>query len=159
MSQPVSRCQSNSCFSKSLAIEVLSKAEPISHLATQHQVSRKFSINKATKQEALDEVFSSSNNEQAVLFYVPVTQTWLFQLNKSVNPLCHCAGVVELLRDAIFPSVWEQSIIVFRWLLSKQQQLTSPKICLIFAWGYTMKFSKAATRLGEWMLAPLTAIY
>jgi len=81
----VGRCQSNSCFSKSLAIEVLSKAEPISHLATQHQVSRKFLYQQGHKaDEALDEVFSSSNNEQAVLFYVPVTQTWLFQLNKSV---------------------------------------------------------------------------
>jgi len=37
--------------------------------------------------------------------------------------------------------------------------LTSPKICLIFAWGYTMKFSKASNPSGEWMLAPLTAIY
>jgi len=72
---------SNSCFSKSLAIEVLSKAEPISHSTS----GRKF-LNKATKQTRRLMVFSSSNNEQAVLFYVPVTQTWLFQLNKSVNP-------------------------------------------------------------------------
>jgi len=88
-----------------LAIEVLSKAEPISHLATQHQVSRKFLYQQGHKaDEALDEVFSSSNNEQAVLFYVPVTQTWLFQLNKSVNPHLplFLPRVVELLQDVFF---------------------------------------------------------
>jgi len=59
-----------------LAIEVLSKAEPISHLATQHQVSGFLYQQGHKADEALDEVFSSSNNEQAVLFYVPVTDVF-----------------------------------------------------------------------------------
>ena len=43
MSQPTSVAASLSPGSrKSLAIEVLSQAEPTSHLAAQHQVSRKF---------------------------------------------------------------------------------------------------------------------
>jgi len=58
---------------------VLSKAEPISHLAAQHQVSRKFSIRGHKANEALDEAFSASSKEQEV-FYLPVTQTWLLQL-------------------------------------------------------------------------------
>jgi len=63
-------------------------------------VSRKFLINNARKLLALDEVFSDAKKEEEVLFYLPVTQTWLFQLNKSA-PICHCSyrGVVELLRD------------------------------------------------------------
>ena len=87
---------------KSLAIEVLSKAEPVSHLAAQHQVSRKFLYQQRQKaEEALDEVFRDAKKEQEVLFYLPVTQTWLFQLILALVLICHCSyrGVVELLRD------------------------------------------------------------
>jgi len=62
-------------------------AEPISHLAAQHQVAGSSSINNARKLcVALDEVFSDAKKEEEVLFYLPVTQTWLFQLNKSASP-------------------------------------------------------------------------
>ncbi len=54
---------------KSLAIEVLSKTEPVSQLAMQHQVSRKFLYQQGRKaDEALEEAFSSPNKEQEVLF-------------------------------------------------------------------------------------------
>lgn len=103
MSQPTSVAASLFPTSrKSLAIEVLSKAEPISHLAAQHQVSRKFLYQQGHKaNEALSEAFSASSNEQEVLFYLPVTQTWLFQLILALILICHCSyrGVVELLRD------------------------------------------------------------
>lgn len=66
---------------KSLAIEVLSKVEPVSQLAAQHQVSRKFLYQQGHKANAvLDETFSSSTNKPEVLFYLPVTKTWLWQL-------------------------------------------------------------------------------
>lgn len=87
---------------KSLAIEVLSKAEPISNLAAQYQVSRKFLYQQGQKAEAaLDEVFRDATKEQEVLFYLPVTQTWLFQLILALVLICHCSyrGVVELMRD------------------------------------------------------------
>ncbi len=87
---------------KSLAIEVLSKAEPISHLAAQNRVSRKFLYQQRQKAEAaLDEVFRDAKKEQEVLFYLPVTQTWLLQLILALTLICHCSyrGVVELLRD------------------------------------------------------------
>ncbi|MBV8884975.1 MAG: hypothetical protein JO235_13410 [Chroococcidiopsidaceae cyanobacterium CP_BM_RX_35] len=87
---------------KSLAIEVLSKAEPVSDLAAQHQVSRKFFYQQRQKAEAaLDKVFRDAKKEQEVLFYLPVTQTWLFQLILALVLICHCSyrGVVELLRD------------------------------------------------------------
>ena len=103
MSQPTSVAASLSPASrKSLAIEVLSKAEPVSHLAAQHQVSRKFLYQQRQKaDEALSEVFSSPRKEQEVLFYLPVTQTWLFQLILALVLICHCSyrGVVELMRD------------------------------------------------------------
>lgn len=54
---------------KSLAIEVLSKTKPVSHLAIQHQVSRKFLYQQRQKaEEALDEVFRDAKKEQEVLF-------------------------------------------------------------------------------------------
>lgn len=44
---------------KSLAIEVLTKTKPISHLAIQHQVSRKFLYQQRQKaEEVLDEVLN-----------------------------------------------------------------------------------------------------
>ena len=53
-----------------------------------------------------DVVFSPPINEQEVLFYLPVTQTWLLQLILALILICHCSyrGVVELLRDVFnFP--------------------------------------------------------
>ena len=103
MSQPTSVAASlPPAFRKSLAIEVISKAEPISHLAAQNQVSRKFLYQQGQKADkALDEVFSLVKKEPEVLFYLPVTQTWLFQLILALVLICHCSyrGVVELLRD------------------------------------------------------------
>jgi hypothetical protein len=87
---------------KSLAIEVLSKTEPISDLAAQHQVSRKFLYQQGQKaNEALDATFSSTTDEPLVLFYLPVTKTWLWQLILALILHSHSSyrGVVELLRD------------------------------------------------------------
>ncbi len=103
MSQPTSVAASLPPASrKSLAIEVLSKAEPISHLAAQHQVSRQFLYQQGQKaNEALDATFSSATDEREVLFYLPITKTWLLQLLLGLILICHCSyrGVVELLRD------------------------------------------------------------
>ncbi|MGK7874435.1 MAG: hypothetical protein AB4426_14350 [Xenococcaceae cyanobacterium] len=87
---------------KNLAINVLARSEPVSHLAAKHQVSRKFLYQQGQKaHKALDEAFTSSPEDQEVLFYLPVTQAWLFQLILALILICHCSyrGVVELLRD------------------------------------------------------------
>ncbi len=85
-----------------IAIQALSKSEPVSHLAADFQVSRKFVYQQAHKaQQALDESFSSAADESEVLFHLPVTKTWLFQLILALVLICHCSyrGVVELFRD------------------------------------------------------------
>ena len=87
---------------KKLAIQVLTKTEPVSHLATQHQVSRKFLYQQQHKaDQALDEAFAESADDKAVLFYLPITQDWLLQLILALILICHCSyrGVVELFRD------------------------------------------------------------
>ena len=85
-----------------LAIEVLAKSKPLSHLATEHRVSRKFLHQQGNKAKmVLKECFEPKTPDQEVLFYLPITKTWLFQLILALVLICHSSyrGVVELFRD------------------------------------------------------------
>ena len=85
-----------------IGIQVLSRSQPISHLATTHQVSRKFVYQQGNQaQQALDESFAPSQGDDEVLFHLPVTKTWLYQLILGLVLICHSSyrGVVELFRD------------------------------------------------------------
>ena len=85
-----------------LAVKVLSKKEKISHLADQEGVSRKFLYQqKAIAQQALNSAFDKPEKDNEVLYYLPVTQKWIFQLILAWILICHCSyrGVMELLRD------------------------------------------------------------
>ena len=65
---------------KKLSLQVLTRTGPISHLAQNHRVSRKFLYQQATKaSDALDEAFACSVDKQKVLFYLPVTKDWIRQ--------------------------------------------------------------------------------
>lgn len=85
----------------------------ITHLAAQNVVSRKFvyeQVNKANA--ALAEVFSSSAHDDAVLFDLPVTKTWLRQLTLGVTLIGHGSyrGVVELMRDLLGVRISEGTV-------------------------------------------------
>ena len=85
-----------------LAVKILSKQESVSHLANQEQVSRKFLYQqKEIAQKALQTAFNKEEPENQVLYYLPVTQTWIFQLILALILICHCSyrGIKELLRD------------------------------------------------------------
>ncbi|MEL6385490.1 MAG: hypothetical protein AAFQ89_24125, partial [Cyanobacteria bacterium J06626_18] len=85
-----------------IGIQVLSRSQPISHIAATHQVSRKFVYQQGDKaQQALDESFAPSQGDDDVLFHLPVTKNWLFQLILGLVLICHSSyrGVVELFRD------------------------------------------------------------
>ncbi|MGB3298272.1 MAG: hypothetical protein WBA76_08370 [Phormidesmis sp.] len=85
-----------------IGIQVLSRSLPISQLADQHQVSRKFVYQQGDKaQQALDESFAPSQGDDDVLFHLPVTKSWLYQLILGLVLICHSSyrGVVELFRD------------------------------------------------------------
>ena len=91
-----------------IGIQILSRSHPISHIAAAHQVSRKFVYQQGDKaQQALDESFSPSQGDDDVLFHLPVTKNWLFQLILGLVLICHSSyrGVVELLRDLFDTSV------------------------------------------------------
>ncbi len=99
-SSVASRLQSHQ--RQQLALDVLSKQEPISQIAKQEQVSRKFLYQqKAIAQRALNTAFDKEERENEVLYYLPITQQWIFQLILALILICHCSyrGIKELLRD------------------------------------------------------------
>ena len=85
-----------------IAIDALAKSKPISHLATDYEVSRKFVYEQSDKAKlALDDAFEPTISDKQVLFHLPITKSWLFQLILGLVLICHSSlrGVVELLRD------------------------------------------------------------
>jgi hypothetical protein len=85
-----------------LAVQVLAGAQPVSDLAREHEVSRKFVYQQVhTAQDALTQAFDPEPKTEKVLFYLPVTKAWLRQLVLALVLICHSSyrGVVELLRD------------------------------------------------------------
>src|SRR5215210_4041212 len=66
---------------KDLAIQALAGSDTVSDLAARHGVSRKFVYQQTHKaRTALDEAFSSATPDEAVLFELAVTKTWLRQV-------------------------------------------------------------------------------
>ncbi|MEL7225660.1 MAG: hypothetical protein AAGL17_12580 [Cyanobacteria bacterium J06576_12] len=81
---------------------MVSRSQPISHLAATHQVSRKFVYQQGDKaKQALDESFTPIPTDDAGLFHLPVTKNWLYQLILGLVLICHSSyrSVVELFRD------------------------------------------------------------
>ena len=65
---------------KRLSLQVLTRTGPVTRLAQDYQVSRKFLYQQATKaSDALDEAFMPRADDEKVLFYLPVTKDWLGQ--------------------------------------------------------------------------------
>jgi len=87
-----------------IALDVLA-GHSISALARQHRVSRKFiRAQRALARDALDRAFAPQRPlDEHVLFYLPVTRTWLEQLTLALVLICHSSlrGVHELLRDLL----------------------------------------------------------
>jgi hypothetical protein len=85
-----------------LALDALA-GQPITTLANQQQVSRKFVYQQLHHaHDALDHAFQSpAPDEPALLFWLPVTKPWLRQLVLGLTLICHSSlrGVCELLRD------------------------------------------------------------
>jgi hypothetical protein len=87
-----------------LALDALTGSAPLSQLAQQHQVSRKFIYHQAHKaQQALDDTFTTDRPvpDDRVLFYLPVTKAWIRQFVLALVLIGHSSfrGVTELLRD------------------------------------------------------------
>jgi hypothetical protein len=71
-------------------------------LADDADVSRNFVYQQAAvAQAALDDAFAAAEDDDKVLFYLPVTKAWLRQVVLALILICHSSfrGVVEFLRD------------------------------------------------------------
>ena len=87
-----------------LAILALARSEPISDLAVQHGVSRKFVYAQKHKARcALDEAFVSAATDDTVLFQIPVTKRWLRQVIVALALMCRGSylGILEFMRDVL----------------------------------------------------------
>jgi hypothetical protein len=87
---------------QALAVQALAKVTPITKLADHTQVSRKFiHQQKNIAQEALQDAFNPHPDDDRVLFYLPVTKTWLHQFTLALVFINRSSfrSVVELLRD------------------------------------------------------------
>ena len=86
---------------KNLSLQVLAQTEPVSRLAQNHGVSRKFLYQQAAKaSEAIDEAFTApTDDDDQVLFHLPVTKKWILQFVLSLIMVCHSSfrGVIEIL--------------------------------------------------------------
>ncbi len=87
---------------RDLAIQVIAGAQPVSDLAREHEVSRKFLYQQAhTAQAALTRAFDPEPADNEVLFHLPVSKAWLQQLVLGQVLIGHSPyrAVVELVRD------------------------------------------------------------
>src|SRR3954452_5056630 len=89
---------------KDLAIQALAGSETVSELAARHGISRKFVYQQTHKAgAALDDAFSSAAPDEAVLFELAVTKTWLRQVIAGLTLICRSSyrGVIEFPRDLL----------------------------------------------------------
>jgi hypothetical protein len=88
---------------QTLAIAALSGVQSITCLAQDYQVSRKFVYQQSDQAaRALEETFAPApEDDDLVLFYLPVTEAWLRRFILALLLICHSSyrGVFELLRD------------------------------------------------------------
>lgn len=93
---------------KALALSALDKSKPLTKLAQENSVSRKFIYKQKDKAvNAISESFTSPCKKEKVLFYLPVTISWLCQL--IICLILHCRanhrGVQKVLSDAFDHSI------------------------------------------------------
>lgn len=87
---------------REVAVQILAGAQPVTDLARELQVSRKFLYQQVhTADEALQRAFDPPAAADDVLFYLPVTRAWLHQLVLALVLICRSSyrGVVAVLRD------------------------------------------------------------
>jgi len=89
---------------KQLFIEMQSSSQPITAIAKREGVSRKFLYQQQQKgNQALEKEFNQLKEESEILYWIPVTKQWIFQVILGLIFICHSSyrGVVEFLRDIL----------------------------------------------------------
>src|SRR4051794_31026339 len=89
---------------KGLAVLALARSTAVSDLAARHGVSRKFVYQQSHKaQAARDDAFTPTTRDDAVLFELTVSKTWLRQVIVGLALICHSSyrGIVVFLHDLL----------------------------------------------------------
>jgi hypothetical protein len=100
--QPCPAKALNPAQRQTLAVQALASTAPITELATELNVSRKFVYQQQSiAQEALDDAFHTEPTDDDVLFHLPVTKRWIEQFVLGLVLIGHCPlrGVVEIFSD------------------------------------------------------------
>jgi hypothetical protein len=87
---------------RDLATDVLAGKQSASQAARDHCVSRKFVARQTAKaREALDQAFTPSADDAAVLFHLPVTKAWIRQATLGLALTCHSSlrGITQFFGD------------------------------------------------------------
>jgi hypothetical protein len=87
-----------------LGVQALAGHQSITGLAKEANVSRKFVYEQANHaQTALDAAFAPVEDDDKVLFHLPVTKHWLKQAALALTLICHSSyrGVHEFFRDLL----------------------------------------------------------
>lgn len=125
-----------------IGIQAIGGNIPIAHLANRYSVSRKFIYQQ--KEKALGGVAQAFKEQplednDKVLFYLPVTKKWLSQFIIVLLLIARCSyqGVVEILRDLFDYGICKGSIhnIIYRALnqaktINRQQNLSGVSVGL-----------------------------
>ncbi len=89
---------------KQLFREMQSSSQQITAIAKREGVSRKFLYQQQQKgNQALELGFNQPKEESEILYWIPVTKQWIFQVILGLILICHSSyrGVVEFLRDIL----------------------------------------------------------
>ena len=89
---------------KDLALHVLARDRPVTRVAAELQVSRKFAYRQAAKaSDALDAAFDRSVEDDKILFQLPVTKKWIESAVVSLALTCHGSyrGIMEFMADML----------------------------------------------------------
>jgi hypothetical protein len=112
---------------KEIGVAALAGKESISSLSRNHETSRKFVYAQKNKvSSALDDAFSENENDSDVLFYIPVTKSWLRQVALSLILICHSSygGVIEFFRDILDQNISKGTIFnITQRALEKAKQV------------------------------------
>src|SRR5258708_7932862 len=105
----------NSTKRQEIGIHAIGGYTPISHVAGRYGVSRKFVYQQKEKAlEGIAQAFSKpvSDDGEKVLFYIPVTKKWLFQVVLALIFICRASyqGVIEFFRDIFDSSISKGTI-------------------------------------------------
>ena len=87
-----------------LSVEVLAKTGSLTRLAARHGVSRKFLYAQRLKAKAaLDEAFAVEGDDKAVLYYLPITKSWIrqFVLGLALEGHASFRGIGQLGRNLL----------------------------------------------------------